>query len=202
MIEIGTDLKERFDSAAIWFFERSDVMHGVEADLSDEDAKAVDILTNLRDSVDAIPPSLIDDRQASHRGPGIVRKYACAGRASSWLRLLSGHCDGICQSSESNRSAGCSLNVSNLGTIAIALLSWIVFNTIGQSLLRFFDPRTEVRRIMVFYDNVTARRCRRMSHARDGDLSHKSPRHYPGLRMNPAQSRCAWLRTRRARCKN
>jgi hypothetical protein len=48
--------------------------------------------------------------------------------------------------------------VSNLGTIAIALLSWIVFNTIGQPLLRFFDLRTEIRRVMVLYDNVTARR--------------------------------------------
>jgi hypothetical protein len=48
--------------------------------------------------------------------------------------------------------------VSNLGTIAIALLSWIVFNTIGQPLLRFFDLRTEIRRVMVLYDNLTARR--------------------------------------------
>jgi hypothetical protein len=48
--------------------------------------------------------------------------------------------------------------VSNLGTIAVALLSWIVFNTIGQPLLRFFDLRTEVRRVMILYDSVTARR--------------------------------------------
>jgi hypothetical protein len=61
MIDITTGLKERFDFAAIWFLERSDVMHGVEAELSDKDAKAVDILTSLRDSVDAIPPSLIDE---------------------------------------------------------------------------------------------------------------------------------------------
>jgi hypothetical protein len=47
--------------------------------------------------------------------------------------------------------------VSNLGPIAIALLSWIVFNTIGKPLLRFFDLRTEVRRVMVLYDNVRAR---------------------------------------------
>jgi hypothetical protein len=47
--------------------------------------------------------------------------------------------------------------VSNLGTMAIALLSWIVFETIGKPLLRFFDLRTEVRRVMVLYDNVTAR---------------------------------------------
>jgi hypothetical protein len=61
MIDVAADLKERFDFAAIWFLKRNDVMHGVEAELSDEDAKVVDILTNLRDSVDAIPPSLIDE---------------------------------------------------------------------------------------------------------------------------------------------
>jgi hypothetical protein len=61
MIDVATELKERFDLAAIWFLERSDVMHGVEADLPEEDAKAVDMLTNLRDSVDAIPPSLINE---------------------------------------------------------------------------------------------------------------------------------------------
>jgi hypothetical protein len=60
MIDIATILKERFDLAAIWFLERNDVMHGVEADLPEEDAKAVELLDNLRDSVDAIPPSLID----------------------------------------------------------------------------------------------------------------------------------------------
>src|SRR3981081_3921415 len=47
--------------------------------------------------------------------------------------------------------------MSNLGTIAVALISWIVFNTIGKPLLRFFDLRTEVRRTMILYDNVRAR---------------------------------------------
>lgn len=47
--------------------------------------------------------------------------------------------------------------ISNLGPIAIALISWIVFNTIGKPLLRFFDLRTEVRRAMILYDNVRAR---------------------------------------------
>jgi hypothetical protein len=47
--------------------------------------------------------------------------------------------------------------VSNLGPIAIALISWIVFNTIGKPLLGFFDLRTEVRRAMILYDNVRAR---------------------------------------------
>jgi hypothetical protein len=47
--------------------------------------------------------------------------------------------------------------VSNLGPITIALLSWIVFNTIGKPLLRFFDLRTEIRRAMILYDDVRAR---------------------------------------------
>ena len=46
---------------------------------------------------------------------------------------------------------------SNFGPIAAALISWIVFNTIGKPLLRFFDLRTEVRRTMILYDNVRAR---------------------------------------------
>lgn len=47
--------------------------------------------------------------------------------------------------------------MSNLGPIAIALLSWIAFNAIGKPLLAFFDLRTEVRRSMILYDNVRAR---------------------------------------------
>jgi hypothetical protein len=47
--------------------------------------------------------------------------------------------------------------ISNLGPIALTLISWIVFNTIGKPLLRFFDLRTEVRRTMILYDNVRAR---------------------------------------------
>jgi hypothetical protein len=47
--------------------------------------------------------------------------------------------------------------ISNLGPIAAALISWIVFNTVGKPLLRFFDLRTEVRRTMILYDNVRAR---------------------------------------------
>jgi hypothetical protein len=47
--------------------------------------------------------------------------------------------------------------VSNFGPIAAALVSWIVFNSVGRPLLRFFDLRTEVRRTMILYDNVRAR---------------------------------------------
>jgi hypothetical protein len=42
------------------------VMHGVEADLPDEDARAVEILDNLRDSIEAIPPSLLDETDSLH----------------------------------------------------------------------------------------------------------------------------------------
>jgi hypothetical protein len=47
--------------------------------------------------------------------------------------------------------------ISNLGPIAVALISWIVFNAIGRPLLRFFDLRTEIRRTTILYDNVNAR---------------------------------------------
>ena len=47
--------------------------------------------------------------------------------------------------------------ISSLWPIVAALISWIVFNTIGKPLLRFFDLRTEVRRTMILYDNVRAR---------------------------------------------
>ena len=59
MIDIATDLKNRFDYAVIWFFERCEKMHGLEASLSEKDARAVEILNSLCDSVDVIPPSLI-----------------------------------------------------------------------------------------------------------------------------------------------
>jgi hypothetical protein len=57
MADIATDLKERFDFAAVWFLERDDLVYGVEHALPVEEAKAV--LQNLRDSVDGVPPPLI-----------------------------------------------------------------------------------------------------------------------------------------------
>jgi hypothetical protein len=59
MMDVVTELKELLDGSLLWFFERSDVMHGVEGELPDEDAKAIDTLKALRDSVDIVPPSLI-----------------------------------------------------------------------------------------------------------------------------------------------
>ena len=61
MTDIASDLKERFDFAALWFLARYEVLPDGKnvTDLSDEDAKAVEILETLLNSVDAIPPSLI-----------------------------------------------------------------------------------------------------------------------------------------------
>jgi hypothetical protein len=62
MTDIATDLRERFDFAIIWFLEQYEVLpdgQGV-TDLSDQDSKAVELLNTLRDTVDAIPPSLIE----------------------------------------------------------------------------------------------------------------------------------------------
>jgi hypothetical protein len=55
--------------------------------------------------------------------------------------------------------------ISNLGPIAVALISWIMFNTIGKPLLKFLDLRTEVKRTMILYDNVRAR-WREVGHVR------------------------------------
>jgi hypothetical protein len=61
-----------------------------------------------------------------------------------------------------NRTLDAARTVSNLGTIAIALLSWIVFNTIGQPLLRFFDLRTEVRRVKSQTQPISSHRAQFM----------------------------------------
>jgi hypothetical protein len=62
VIDIATDLRDRFEFAIIWFYERSEVMSDGESvpDLSDEDAKAVKLLKALLDTVDTIPPPLIE----------------------------------------------------------------------------------------------------------------------------------------------
>jgi hypothetical protein len=62
MTDVAADLKERFDFAALWFLEQYEVLPDGESvtDLSDEDAKAVELLNALRDTVDAIPPLLIE----------------------------------------------------------------------------------------------------------------------------------------------
>jgi hypothetical protein len=61
MTDIAADLRDRFEGAIIWFYERAEVMSDGESDpdLSDDDAKAVELLKALLDTVDAIPPTLI-----------------------------------------------------------------------------------------------------------------------------------------------
>jgi hypothetical protein len=62
MTDIASDLRERFDFAIISFLERYEVPPDGQSvtDLSDEDSKAVELLKSLSDTVDAIPPSLIE----------------------------------------------------------------------------------------------------------------------------------------------
>jgi hypothetical protein len=62
MTDIAIDLRERFDFAALWFLEQYEVLPDGQSvtDLSDQDAKAVEILNTLRDTVDDIPPLLIE----------------------------------------------------------------------------------------------------------------------------------------------
>jgi hypothetical protein len=60
-LDVASDLKQRFDFAVLWFLERYEVLPDEEniTELSDEDAKAVEVLRALCESVDAIPAPLI-----------------------------------------------------------------------------------------------------------------------------------------------
>jgi hypothetical protein len=61
MTDIATDLRDSFESAIIWFYERYEVLPDGQSvtDLSDEDSKAVELFKGLLATVDAIPPALI-----------------------------------------------------------------------------------------------------------------------------------------------
>jgi hypothetical protein len=82
MTDIATDLRERFEFAIIWFYERSEVMSDGESDpdLSDDDAKAVELLKVLLDTVDAIPPTLIEASETlRHTTPDLFEKMLVHG---------------------------------------------------------------------------------------------------------------------------
>ena len=64
MTDLSTDLKQRFDFAAFWFLDYCEKFYGLEAALPDKEAKAVEILNMLRDSVDSISPQLIRTAEA------------------------------------------------------------------------------------------------------------------------------------------
>jgi hypothetical protein len=79
-IDIATDLRERFEFAAVWFLERDDLIHGVEHALPDKEAKAVEILKNLRNSIDAIPASLMETaEELRSAGPEDFEKWLVHG---------------------------------------------------------------------------------------------------------------------------
>jgi hypothetical protein len=68
-VDIAADLRDRFEFAIIWFCERSEVMSDgkTDPDLSDDDAKAVELVKALLDTVDTIPPPLSFRRQSVAR---------------------------------------------------------------------------------------------------------------------------------------
>jgi hypothetical protein len=75
--DIAADLRDRFEGAIIWFYERSEVMSDGESDsdLSDDDAKAVELLKALLDTVDAIPRELIEaSEKLRYAAPDLFEK--------------------------------------------------------------------------------------------------------------------------------
>jgi hypothetical protein len=70
MTDIASDLRTRFDFAVLWFHEKCELdpnsllddEHTI-VDLTDDEARAVKILETLRDTIDAIPPSLIKETE-------------------------------------------------------------------------------------------------------------------------------------------
>jgi hypothetical protein len=79
LTQIASDPRERFDFAALWFHKKCEPdanslldEHAI-VDLTDDETRAVKILETLRDTIDAIPPSLIKrDGETSRRYAGIV----------------------------------------------------------------------------------------------------------------------------------
>src|SRR5712664_573934 len=116
MIDVASDLKERFDFAALWFLARYEVLPDGKnvTDLSDEDAKAVEILETLLNSVDAIPPSLIKaDGRTSRRRPGKIRRHLGARCSGSRLRIFPNKRHRVRRSAEPNCSTRHGLHREN-----------------------------------------------------------------------------------------
>ena len=69
MTDIAGDLTARFDFAVLWFHEKCELdanslLDGQTiVDLTDDEARAVRILETLRDTIIAIPPSLIQETE-------------------------------------------------------------------------------------------------------------------------------------------
>lgn len=70
MTDIASDLSARFDFAVLWFHEKSEMgpnslldEHAA-VDLTDDESRAVKISQTLRDTIDAIPTSLIKETES------------------------------------------------------------------------------------------------------------------------------------------
>jgi hypothetical protein len=82
MTEIAADLRDRFEGAIIWFYERSEVMSDGESDpdLGDDDANAVELLKALLDTVDAVPATLIEASETLRQAaPDLFEKMLVHG---------------------------------------------------------------------------------------------------------------------------
>jgi hypothetical protein len=69
LTDIASDLRDRFDFAVLWFHEKCELdanylldEHAV-VDLTDDETRAIKILETLRDTIDAIPPSLLKETE-------------------------------------------------------------------------------------------------------------------------------------------
>jgi hypothetical protein len=68
MTDIASDLRNRFDFAVLWFHEKCELDstlldEDAIVDLTDDEARAINILEALCDTIDAIPPSLIKETE-------------------------------------------------------------------------------------------------------------------------------------------
>ena len=86
MTGIASDLSERFDFAVLWFHEKceldpnSSLDEQTMVDLTDDEARAVRILEALRNSVDAIPSSVIKTAEELRgAGPELFEKTLVHG---------------------------------------------------------------------------------------------------------------------------
>jgi hypothetical protein len=74
MFDVASDIRDRLDGAILWFLEKWE-LEGVRedntiAELSDQDAKAVEILEALSATIDAIPRSIIKTTEELHDSLG------------------------------------------------------------------------------------------------------------------------------------
>jgi hypothetical protein len=82
MPDIVADIRDRFEGAIIWFYERYEILPDGQSvsDLSGEDSKAAELFKALLATVDAIPPPLIKSLEAlRNAAPNLFEKMLVHG---------------------------------------------------------------------------------------------------------------------------